>query len=441
MNLINDKKKYISFNFENIPFVCFLTLIFLMMFAPTIYTEQKTILLLIIFLFEFFKILNNKFSISIRTAILACILSILGAFSLLYSLNYGNTRISEVLSLYVLYPTLITFISNSINKPNNVIIIIKSIFIFTLVINLYQLWYVFHILSIIKYFYYFPLNLRSSYVDNIFMFFSDNTAQNYFMFPFLISFFIYSLIYKKYLINKIFILITIFIQSLTLILVGQRSAYLLVFLTLFFLSLTLLFKYKSKFIFLIFNLKFLSLSFIFCLIFYFSNFFKYIKIIFDIKMAQNQTNSYSDRFFQINRLFEWWKEKPLLGWGLGNSDLNTIRDRGNPWAYESYFVYLIGAIGVIGLLTYISTFLYLIYNLLNEKNYNTEQYFKEFNIFGKSIAVALLSFMGPCFFNPYLPKFDMMWIFILPLLLLNQFGSKLYLNIDLRKILFLYKRT
>lgn len=417
MFLINKKIFLKLADFMSLCFFSFL--LFLMLFFPTIYSEFKLKIISIILLLFFLKFLFDEIFISKKLILLASLITIYGSFNIILSIYYGNYNLKELTPLYVIYPFLLIIISSIISNIKHVLNVIYLLLFFSTIVNLYQFWYFLHILKYLNYFFYFPLNYRSSIKDGIYSFFGDNTAQNYFMFPLMSSILIFSIVYKTEFIKLKFLIPIFILQLTTLILIGQRSSFLVILLTFIILFAIIIFKYKSLLFKFFYNTKFIILLVFTIFSLYYFKFHSYLENLFLLKISQNPNNSSGDRVYQIFQLLAWWSEKPILGWGLGNYDINMMRDMITPWAYEAYFIYLLGATGILGLVIYATAFFSIIFLLLKNNSNPEGNLERKFSTASISVSVALLAFLGPCFFNPYLPKFDTLWIFLVAFIIIN----------------------
>jgi len=146
---------------------------------------------------------------------------------------------------------------------------------------------------------------------------------------------------------------------------------------------------------------------------YVENFFS----IFDF--SSNYSNI--ERANQLVSLLEGIYQAPLFGHGAGAS-ASYIRSVEQPWAYELSYVAFVFQYGVLGLILYFSGLLYIIINML--KMSQDLSLHKECRVFLISFMIGLVSFLIANATNPYLAKFDYMWIIFIPVMLINSYKLK-----------------
>jgi hypothetical protein len=117
---------------------------------------------------------------------------------------------------------------------------------------------------------------------------------------------------------------------------------------------------------------------------------------------------------QLSALLSGWSEEPLLGAGLGAVAPGLVRSLEQPWAYELSYVALLFHVGVLGVLLYA-------YGL-----YWTVRGIRRVASDGGPLAAPSLAVLTgtACFLvangtNPYLQKFDSLWVLFLPIAIIN----------------------
>lgn len=141
--------------------------------------------------------------------------------------------------------------------------------------------------------------------------------------------------------------------------------------------------------------------------------------IFDNLMAgfnfTDQSNSSAfRRYTQFNALLDGWMQSPLIGAGHGSMAADKQGNELQPWAYELQYLALLFQMGVVGFFVYLSSVMWLIYHMIRlSKRYSD---LAQLLI---PMAVGLLSFLTMNATNPYLGKFDYLWVIFLPLGLVN----------------------
>jgi O-antigen ligase len=120
------------------------------------------------------------------------------------------------------------------------------------------------------------------------------------------------------------------------------------------------------------------------------------------------------RHEQYLALIRGWFENPLLGAGHGASAYGSIRSETMPWAYELSYVALLFQVGLLGFLAYVAGVVWI--------------YWVGIRMIGEGGALAHMMIPGlvgmTCFLvatatNPYLARFDGLWVLFLPLAVIN----------------------
>ena len=117
---------------------------------------------------------------------------------------------------------------------------------------------------------------------------------------------------------------------------------------------------------------------------------------------------------QYDALIQGWQTSPIWGHGLGSVAPGSIRDPIAPWNYELSYIALLFQTGIFGVIIYTLSICWIIFKsiqLARKSDYN---------------AVLLLPFICTliCFLlvnatNPYLAKFDYLWVIFLPVGVMN----------------------
>jgi len=124
---------------------------------------------------------------------------------------------------------------------------------------------------------------------------------------------------------------------------------------------------------------------------------------------------------QFFALLNGWLERPLTGWGLGASagQFGSIRSVEYPWAYELYYFALLYQVGLIGAAIYFGfvVWIYWMGIRIVRSGYSLSAFMVPF-------LVGMTGFLIASGTNPYLPRFDGLWIFFLPLASINIWLSE-----------------
>lgn len=140
---------------------------------------------------------------------------------------------------------------------------------------------------------------------------------------------------------------------------------------------------------------------------------------FDFK---NNDSNY-ERTLQYRSITEDFMEHPLFGRGNGYVS-SYIRTPDAPWEYELTYNYLLSAFGIIGILFLIIPYFIVFYRCIRiVRNDGTYSY-----LIVPALSGALVLLIANAT-NPYLLKFDFLWSFFLPIIVLNQIVKEKHTNL------------
>jgi hypothetical protein len=131
---------------------------------------------------------------------------------------------------------------------------------------------------------------------------------------------------------------------------------------------------------------------------------------FDFSDAESQSRGPQ----QFDALLQGWLEQPFFGAGLGAVAPRVIRSVEQPWAYELSYLALLFHVGVVGVAVYA-------YGAV----WTLEQCRRVLREGGPLAAPLAAVLVGTgCFLlanstNPYLQKFDSLWVLFLPIAVVN----------------------
>ncbi|SEB93610.1 hypothetical protein SAMN04489806_2170 [Paramicrobacterium humi] len=128
----------------------------------------------------------------------------------------------------------------------------------------------------------------------------------------------------------------------------------------------------------------------------------------------------SIRYAQSVALWDAWSKNPLLGSGLGGTTPGLVRDEASPWAYElSYNAYLYH-FGIVGVTLYAIGFAAIFV-----QSVRIARAFPEWRRYILPALVGLTCFLIANATNPYLAKFDSLWVVFLPLMILSVIARRI----------------
>lgn len=403
----------------------FFILLLLSISLPTILSSFKLILLIIlIILIIYIALKDKKLSISKELFLLSLFFSIFGLIYSFYGIVCDNPGATNTMTVMVLYPILFLLLSvyfRTLNKFTAVgqlliyasllVIIIQALFIFSaygqfpsFIATYFQSLHPGHAV----------LDMTDEYV----LFTLPNASSLIFLIPFLTA---YILLSKKINIKLIILLLVMLI----LMLLTGRRAFLPSFgFSLFVLIITTLFfkrEFESNLAKRLIGLGLILISTLFIAIIStqinYEVYIDKISTIFDFSTSESNL----ERAYQFKALAKGISNAPLFGNGAGATAEYT-RSVEQPWAYELSYIALIFHYGFIGFLAYFLGVIYIIWHMIRIcKDIHVSRNIKVF-IF--SFLTGLVAFLIANATNPYLGKFDYMWVIFIPIMIINTYKTE-----------------
>ncbi len=124
--------------------------------------------------------------------------------------------------------------------------------------------------------------------------------------------------------------------------------------------------------------------------------------------------SESAREEQLFALLDGWQQTPLFGAGHGASVKDSLRSIDMPWAYELSYVALLFQTGLVGILCYSAGVIWIFW--MSFKIMRSDHWLAVYML---PVLVGTACFLIANSTNPYLGKFDYLWIIFLPVALIN----------------------
>lgn len=117
---------------------------------------------------------------------------------------------------------------------------------------------------------------------------------------------------------------------------------------------------------------------------------------------------------QFRALIDAWTKSPVFGGGAGAAGAAYVRDPSQPWAYELSYVALLYQTGVVGVLLYGSGIAWIFWSGIRMIRSAHPLGFRIF-----PFLIGLAAFLVGNATNPYLAKFDYLWVIFLPVSYIN----------------------
>lgn len=410
--------------FSNCAILPGLLLFFMMIFVPTKYQMAKAILLGITLVFIFGNILINKGKIRLHRTILLWMLFyiILGLFWILLGVINNTPGALRVSTIYVLWPLIFTVLISGVSTEKMRSKIIRVLITSLVIIGFYDLSYILYAYGWLPKFLYIPIDQGQvvGFYSGFVEFRLYNISSLLFLVPFCIAALVVWTDNSNMPISRKWIWISFMLGMLLVFLSGRRALLGVVAISPF---ITLIFKYflprkNSKL-----NRKKLIRTFVGIILILFGLYI-YLYFFYGFNL-QALTKMFLEGFnFQYSggaiarktqffALLEGWSKYPLFGAGHG-AGVSYLRSTKQPWAYELFYLALLYQTGLIGFLAYSSGIIWMFWKGI--------RMIRSGHLLGIQILPVLVG--TACFLignatNPYLGKFDYMWVIFLPLAFIN----------------------
>lgn len=400
----------------------FLFLLLLSISLPTDFVSVKFfILALILSLILFFLVNDSRFYINKEFVFFALFFSMVGFVYTFYGLLNNNPGALKTITVFVIYPLLFTSMAFYFREKDDLIKVRNVLLYSCFAVVLVQLSFMLSAYGVLpkNIAQYFQLAHPGSAVlhleSNYFLFTLPNVSSLLFLIPFLMTHILLSTkVSFKFLIllGSMFILIfltgrraffvSFLLSFLFLLLIGSRGGYIYKMISRF--------SYAGSFLVLLL-VSLISLSDMDL-----SVYFEKMHNI--LNFSTNESNL--ERVYQFNSLLDGISESPIFGHGAGAA-ADYSRSASQPWAYELSYVALVFQYGFLGFMLYFAGVLYLVFNLIRMCSNRLMQ--RDIRTFLVAYLVGMISFLIANATNPYLGKFDYMWVIFLPVLFLNAYKT------------------
>jgi len=356
--------------------------------------------------------LAEKIKISKSIFLISIFFGLVGLAYSVYGFLVGAPGALRVLTVMVAYPLLFPLLA-SVYKASDAGSLFKIFLLASwllVAVNLLYLvsglvWPDNYFVSYIKFIYEDYAVIDSN--EDYFKYTIPNISSLVFLLPFCISAF-FMVDHKR---KKVELFCLVLVMLVLTVLSGRRALFVAAFagpLALYILILAMGRRVKASQMSLgrvLYVIAFLGFAGAFLYFFEFWDFYySQVGSIFDFSGSASNV----ERALQFKYLSEGIVEKPFFGHGAGAAAAYS-RSFEQPWAYELSYVAFLFQYGIFGFLIYASGLALLFYTLcLSLRG-------KERSIFECCFIAGFVAFLVANATNPYLAKFDYMWVIFIPL--------------------------
>lgn len=397
-------------------FISFLLMLSILL--PTALQPFKILTLMFCYLCVVFLVNSKFYHVRNQSIIISLVYVVVGLLWSLYGVFENNQGAVPVLTVMVVYPLILPFLAFAYVDDDKdkiyslfyccgfILVVIDLLYIY---LSIYNPGNIIELVVLSLY----PTDAVIDFNENYFKFTIPNISSMFFLFPFMVVALLHS---NKPRIISIFTVVSMIVL---VVLSGRRALFITpmfgIFLAYILTGARLISLKQKVFCFKNVMLAIFLLGF---LIFGAVNFYgieSYVERIQSISDFAND-NSNIERSLQFDSLLDGFLMSPMIGAGAGAAASYT-RSIEYPWAYELSYVAFLYQYGLFGCAIYTAGIFYILFFLV-----------KSVNKYGRaSFEFAFLSgfitFMIANATNPYLTKFDYMWVIFVPFALINSFES------------------
>lgn len=120
------------------------------------------------------------------------------------------------------------------------------------------------------------------------------------------------------------------------------------------------------------------------------------------------------RTVQFEALIAGWLDSPIIGAGHGAAAWDKIGEQRQAWAYELQYIALLFQVGILGLTIYSLAVIWLMYQMIR-----LSKIYSDLATLITPSLTGLICFLIANATNPYLSKFDFLWVIFIPVGLVN----------------------
>ena len=404
-------------NFKSFFWNVWYFLFFLMLFVPTVFQLLKGVLISIVFIGILGNLRKNNFKSNPFSPIIL-FLSLLNILAGIFFFGVGFVNNTpgyiRVMTVHLAYPIMYSlFLIPLFNNLIHIKRTLKLLIYISIAVCIYYISFYLNALGILpdSFFITLPLNGISGFYDGIVEISLTTTASIIYFAPLLITLkFTNPKFVNPILLNSALILV-IFVSIIS----GRRALYLIIFISIVFNIGFLFFHGRSSKLKIILSLSGggIILTFAIGILFFLAKVDVYLFINDFLDVFNSSNPSTFERKLSFDSLIKGWLESPIYGRGFGAA-AEYRRSIEFPWAYEITYVALLFQTGILGIFLFAFSTIIVMGKLLFIIVRNPEYYELVLPIW-----ITTFCFLIANNTNPYLFKFDFIWVYFLPIAILN----------------------
>lgn len=396
-------------------------LFFLMLFVPTTYKYIKVGLLLLVafFLISSFALRSGRLALHRQVLLWTLFIVTTGIFFILWGLFKGAPGALRMGTVYVLWPMLFTVLDAGASNERVLRDLTRILVIAVLAIGIYDLSYILYTSAWLPEALYIPIDQGQAigFYKGFMEYNLYHISSLLFLVPFLIAAWLTWTKDMEIPVHRFWILIALVLGLMISFLSARRALILVIaiapIITLFFHAFLPYELKKARQMHIMRALAIVAILFI--------GFIAYLDYSQGISVISVLQTSYSEndisnsiRKEQFFAMLEEVMNSPLLGAGLGATVPGVVRDEAMPWAYELSYMALLFNTGLLGFLAYAIAAAWIFWKgliIISSED--------KVGLYMLPTLVGMSCFLIANATNPYLSKFDYMWVIFFPLAFIN----------------------
>jgi len=403
----------------------FSILLLLLINVPTVYKEIKIIFTLMLLAIVIYKLFQKDLHLHKDVFLLFSVSLLFGSIFIFNGVIHSNPGVLPSISVIIVWPTLYILLIAA-NGYNNIFKNIEKVFLYSAYfIPIYGLYFLLSKINIIPPAFFiniFPEDVMGGvglYKGSI-----EVSILNLASVLFIGHYMLASFLLKDKKKDKIVYGIAIFLLLGFVLLSGRRALLVVIFFSFFLIFLLTPFiknntirksiRIKLNYL-IVYAISSLFILSIIILSYYNVDFYKiYEEIIEGFSFGSSNDPSTNARTEQFISLINGFSNSPVIGNGFG-AVASVIRNDKMPWSYELSYISLLFHTGIVGFLIYFLLTIWIIIESLKiSKDISAIKYIFPY-------IVGMISFLIGNMSNPYLMKFDYLWVIFIPVMYINYY--------------------
>ena len=400
---------------------------FLILFVPTTYAEIKAVLLSAFLLSIVVGTLNGaRFRVHRQVFLLCLFYSCMGMAYVLYGYLNGNPGALKVATVYVIWPLVYMLLISTISQEWVIRGLAQVLIFSSIAISFYALYYLLYVMGVVPSWLYLELDMgqAASFYKGFVEYNLYSIATLLFLVPFISAALLFWQGEKKSPVSHKWLILAFMLVACASVLSGRRALWLVVGLTPILIAVILIFdrqrmavlrKVKAFSPYLA-GMLIVSAT-VLVLEFGVNPFGMLTTFLAGFQFESDPSASArSEQFFALTAD---WASRPFFGAGLGAVAEGSIRSEEMPWAYELYFLSVLFQIGIAGFLAYAFGIGWILFYSVKIIRHDPT-----LRLYLIPVLAGMISFLVASNTNPYLAKFDYLWIVFLPVAIINHYLLK-----------------